>query len=332
MKAKAGDRLLEIVRGFLDREGLGGQPILVAVSGGPDSTALLDCLRTLATTSAAHLNHQLRGQESDADEQFVTSLCQRLDVPLHIARRDVAEEAARLHRNLEAHARSVRYEWLSETAQRHGFPLVATGHTLNDQAETVLFHVLRGTGLRGLRGIAPRRGLTEGVELIRPLLGVRRQDVLEYLRERGLPFREDSSNRDPRFTRTWLRHDLLPLVERGFPGDPVAALGRLADEARQLLRDQQARVEACLQKAEKPRAGEVIVLDVGQLKQLASTDLGELFCRIWEREGWPRGRLTWRHLQALVRLVDQPGGAVQLPEGVTARRRGTVLQLFRQAV
>ncbi len=332
MKAKAAERLAGIVRGFLDREGLGGQPILVAISGGPDSTALLDCLRNFTPISAAHLNHQLRAQESDADEEFVTQLCQRLDVPLHVARQNVAEDAARLHRNLEAHARSVRYEWLSETARRHGFPLVATGHTLNDQAETVLFHVLRGTGLRGLRGIAPRRGLAEGVELIRPLLSARRQDVLEYLRERALPYREDSSNRDPRFTRTWLRHELLPLVERGFPGDPVAALGRLADEARQLLRDQQARVEACLQRAERPRAADMIVLDVSELKQLAPTDLGELFCRIWEREGWPRGRLTWRHVQALVRLVDQPGGAIHLPEGVAARRRGAVLQLFRQAV
>ncbi|MCS6975876.1 MAG: tRNA lysidine(34) synthetase TilS [Gemmatales bacterium] len=332
MTFRKGSRLPDAVQDFLDREGLSGRPILVAVSGGPDSTALLDVLREIGPVAAAHLNHQLRGAESDADEQFVTSLCQRLGVTLHVERRNVAEEAARSHRNLEAHARSVRYQWLAETARRHGISLVATGHTLNDQAETVLFHVLRGTGLRGLRGIAARRNLAEGVEVIRPMLRVRRSEVLAYLQKRGLPYREDSSNRDPRFTRTWLRHELLPFVERGFPGDPVAALGRLAEESRQLLRDQQKRVEACLAKAEKPRAGEVIVLDVAELKQLTPTDLGELFCQIWDREHWPRGRLSQRHVQSLTRLLDRTEGTVHLPDGVVARRRGAVLQLFRRTV
>lgn len=329
MKAAAGTQPAEVVQRFLDREGLSGKPILVAVSGGPDSTALLHILRQLTTVAAAHLNHQLRGAESDADEQFVTGLCQQMGVPLQVARRNVAEEATQSHCNLEAHARAVRYQWLDDTARRLGFGLVATGHTLNDQAETVLFHVLRGTGLRGLRGIAPRRPLSEEVEVIRPLLQVRRSDLLAYLQVHQLPFREDSSNRDERFTRNWIRNELLPWLQARLRREVVGTLAGLAEEARELLAEQQQRVQTTLQRAEKPRVGEMVILDVVELSALSPCDLVELFCGLWEREGWPRGRLSRRHWRMLVALVAGEGKALCLPGGVQVRRCGRVLQLCR---
>src|SRR5262245_54281185 len=140
----------EAVRRFVDP----GQLVLVAVSGGPDSIALLHALSAVAQVQAAHLNHQLRGAESDADEAFVAAFCQQRSIPLHCQRLNVGQQAAEAGENLESTARQLRYAWLADVAKRCRAACIATGHTQGDQAETVLFNLLRGTGLRGLRGIA----------------------------------------------------------------------------------------------------------------------------------------------------------------------------------
>jgi tRNA(Ile)-lysidine synthase len=323
--------LLSAVRGFLNREGLRGRVIVVAVSGGSDSLALLHALHGETQVTAAHLNHQLRGPESDADEAFVAAFCQQHAIPFHVQKLPVAVKAAEAGENLESAARRLRYDWLLQVARQVRANHVATGHTLNDQAETVLFNLLRGTGLRGLRGIAATRDLATGIKVIRPLLTVTRQDVLEYLAGHGLQAREDSSNLDLRYTRNRIRHQLLPLLREQFNPAVDQCLARLAEQAAEMLDDQQARVRALLIDAERPKAGEMVVLDASRLASISRHDLRELFCLIWEREQWPRGEIGHADWDRLAQLALGTATAWDLPGGVKGRRRGKVLQLSRTA-
>ncbi len=196
--------LLETVRRFFTVHCIEPCVVLAAVSGGADSTALLLLLSELRPEGwevfAAHVNHHLRGEESDADEAFVRELCKRLNVPLHIADGTLDAERVR-QRGVEATAREVRYARLHGVARASGAPFIATAHQKNDQAETVLMRLLTGSGIGGLRGIHAVRG--DGI--IRPLLDITREQIDELLRERGITPRHDRSNDDPRFLRNRVR-------------------------------------------------------------------------------------------------------------------------------
>ncbi len=197
--------------------------ILAAVSGGPDSVCLAHWLSVQAkrknlTVALVHVNHGLRGRASDADARFVVALGDQLGLPVTVIRAPVRASAARRGLGLEEAGRKERYKALAARAKRGRFSAVATGHQLDDQAETVLLHLLRGTSLEGLGGIPVRRPLVPGVELIRPLLPLTREEVNEYLKRHGLKSREDASNRDPKFTRNWVRREVLPRLEKRAPG------------------------------------------------------------------------------------------------------------------
>ena len=206
--------LVAVARDSIRRSGMlrGGEAVLVAVSGGADSVALLDVLGALApelrlTLHVVHVHHGLR-PEADADAGFVGGLCARLGIPFHLERVAVRREPP--WEGLEAEARRARYGAFREVARRVGAQRVATAHTADDQAETVLMRLLEGAGPRGLAGIAPVRGI-----FIRPLLGARRADIEAHLRARGLAWVEDASNSDPRFLRNRIRHEVLPFLARG---------------------------------------------------------------------------------------------------------------------
>ena len=178
--------------------------IVAAVSGGADSVALLRSLLGLspggpARLVVAHINHGLRGSESEGDERFVADLCAKLGVPCAVRRIPAAVFRETGGRGIESVARHARYECLQSIAAEWGGRYVATGHTADDQAETILHRILRGTGIRGLEGIPRVRSLSPGIALSRPLLRFRRQEILAFLAALGQPFREDSTNRDPRF-------------------------------------------------------------------------------------------------------------------------------------
>jgi tRNA(Ile)-lysidine synthase len=330
---KGPDSLRLAVRRALD--GLSEAPGVVAVSGGPDSVALLRALAlgVAGPLVVAHLNHQLRGEESTADEEFVRQLHADLGAaganlgPLQATRVDV--RAAAVGDNVEATGRRLRYDWLTQVARDTGSAWVATGHTADDQAETVLHRLLRGAGLRGLIGVVARRPLAPGILLVRPLLRVRRAEVLAFLEALGQPFRQDSSNRDRHYTRSRLRHDLLPVLARDYNPGVVAALGRLAEqaaEAQTFIEEQAARVLAA---AELPRAGATLVLEARRLTAEPALLQREAVRLLWRREGWPDGEMgfdDWARVMEVIR-GDRP--ALDAPGGVRVSRVGQVVRFAR---
>src|SRR5688500_7649333 len=190
--------------------------VVLAVSGGADSTALMLGTNTIAETLGlrpvvAHFDHGLRPTSAE-DAAWVARRAADLGLPIVTERGDVLGAASASGRRIEETARRLRYEFLARTAERCEAAFAATAHTADDLAETVLFHVLRGTGLRGLRGIPPRRRLVPGVTLVRPMLDVSRSDVERYLASCGQEFLSDPSNADAAFTRSRFRHDLLPTL------------------------------------------------------------------------------------------------------------------------
>lgn len=213
-----------------------GQRIAVACSGGPDSTGLLLILQQLSselgcTLSVAHLNHQLRGAESDQDEQFVRNLAERLRLPFHRAAADIRLRSEQARENLEQTARRLRYDYLHSLTEAGKADRIAVGHTVDDQAETVLHRLLRGTGGRGLAGVYP----TLENWLVRPLLETLRQDVLNWLRSTGQLWREDSSNADLRYLRNRIRRRVLPVLAESNP-----SIVRLLSRSAEIARDEEA--------------------------------------------------------------------------------------------
>lgn len=200
-----------------------GEPVLVALSGGVDSMVLLALLRTLRREwrldlRAAHFDHRIR-PESGEEAEWIASICDEWEVPLEVG---VADPVPR---GQDA-ARQARYHFLEEAAHRHLASAIATAHHANDQAETVLFQIARGSGLRGLAGIPPRRGL-----IVRPLLPFWRAEIVDYAQRAGIPYIEDPSNLLPDYTRNRIRHEVLPLLEEVVPG-AARSLVRLSAEAR----------------------------------------------------------------------------------------------------
>jgi tRNA(Ile)-lysidine synthase len=312
-------------------------PVLVAVSGGADSVALLCALAAMkgGHLVVAHLNHQLRGLESDVDEIFVRELhatlvkSNQVSAAFCCERIDVAAQARADQDNLESTARRIRYAWLTRLAQEQKAPYVATGHTADDQAETVLHRLLRGTGLKGLAGIPARRALAPGVEVVRPLLKVRRAALLTFLQETGQPFRNDSSNLDPRFTRNCIRHELLPSLVEQYNPAIVPVLCRLAEQAEEVYHDVEGQGRKLLSESELPRTASALVFDRQRLATAPRHLIREVFHLAWEREEWPMGAMTfedWDRMAA-VALAEVP--AADLPGGIGIRCRERVVQLGR---
>ncbi len=254
----------------------------MAVSGGPDSVALLDVLCALRAPlalalSVAHVHHGLR-PEADAEADAVERLCERLGVACRVER--VTVRRGPPWDGLEAESRRARHAALARAAHAVGAARIATGHTADDQAETVLMRLLQGAGPRGLGGIAPVRGV-----LVSPLIETRRAEIVAHLDARGLTAAEDASNRDPRFLRSRIRHDLLPFMAELTGGSVVEALARSAAAARAVVADLEARARADLERlAARDSAG--FVLDVGPLEaqpiELAAETIRQAAVRLGE--------------------------------------------------
>lgn len=199
------------VRQFIEHQELlqKGDRMLVALSGGADSVALLRVLLQLGyTCEAAHCNFHLRGEESNRDEAFVRDLCQQLNIQLHVQHFDTTSYAEANGISIEMAARNLRYNWFEKLRQETGCQWIAVAHHQDDSIETFLLNLIRGTGIKGLQGIQPKNGY-----VVRPLLCVNREEILDYLQHLGQPFVNDSTNQQHDYTRNKIRLDLLPLLE-----------------------------------------------------------------------------------------------------------------------
>jgi tRNA(Ile)-lysidine synthase len=316
--------LLELHK-HVQRSGLfrAGQRVGAAVSGGADSVALLRLLLELreefgVVLSIVHFNHGLRGKDSEKDETFVAGLAEKHGLTLHVGRGDVGKKAKREKANLEDAARRARYAFFRRLTEGGLVDVVATAHTADDQAETVLAHVLRGTGLAGLAGIHPKT--SDGI--IRPLLNVRRGDLRKYLRAKKQKWREDKTNRDTSRQRARMRKKLLPLLEKQFNPKTVEHLGMLAQLAREdetyLSFAARLRCDA-LSKSE----GESTSIPARDLASSESKALAKRMIRLLlEGERTCAGELGASHVDA-VRILAQSGEngkVLQLPGGVDVRR------------
>jgi tRNA(Ile)-lysidine synthase len=284
-----------------------GDKVICAVSGGADSMALLWCMYLLRdklsiTLEAAHFNHGLRGGESDEEEAFVRRFCDRFDIPLHVGRGQVQPGK----KGLEAAARDARYGFFQTLEGK-----VATAHTADDNAETVLLHLVRGTGLKGLGGLSPVRG-----KYIRPMLNVTRRQVLAFLEEYCISHVEDSSNSTDAFLRNRLRHDVLPLLQRENP--------RIAENLSAMA--QRLRLDEQLLGCEVGDVLEIATL-LQQPEALQNRTVAQFLVRCGVKEP------DSSHI-ALVRALassDKPSARADLPGGVTVvRRYGTLQRLERR--
>ncbi|BDG62042.1 tRNA lysidine(34) synthetase TilS [Caldinitratiruptor microaerophilus] len=336
---RGGKAVLDEIRRFVARRGLlePGDRVVVALSGGPDSLALTLALHHLRTEWGLdlhlfHLHHGLRGEEADRDAAFVREVADRLGLPCTVIRRDVRSEARSLRAGVEAAGRLVRYRALADLAGQLGARRVAVGHTRDDQAETVLMALLRGAGRRGLGGMPPARPLGFGagpeVTLVRPLLAVGREDTLALCRAAGLEPRRDLTNEDPRFLRSRIRTELLPLLRDRYSPAVVFRLAALAE----VMRDEEGFLRRAAAEA-AARHGVTYDPRESRLPVPALTDEHPALARrIVRLAGESAGMsLTARHVEAVLDLARSPGGGeVHLGRGLVAEKVGDVVRVRRR--
>jgi tRNA(Ile)-lysidine synthase len=323
-----------------------GERVGVAVSGGADSVALLLLLTELrkqlgVVLSVVHFNHKLRGKHSDADEKFAAKLAAEYKLAFYAGRGDVAADAKHNKANLEDTAREARYQFFAVLVATGHLDKVAVAHTADDQAETVLAHILRGTGIAGLGGIHPRVG-----HVVRPLLGVRRADLRAYLKSRKQAWREDATNRDTTRMRARIRKRLMPILEKEFQPAVVEHLATLAELAREDEAFLEGLVDGRLRRlVERGTAG--VSIPVSELlgtetetktefntegsestedrerREMKNLSTARRIVRRIVGEVKPReGQLNAAHVRSVLELAEtgENGKCVQLPGGLQVRR------------
>ena len=303
--------------------------VLVGVSGGADSVALL---RSMVGDTGVpdlrvvvgHVDHGLRGEESAADAVFVEQLAETLGLEYEVVRVDLNGEDS------EEVSRRSRYAALGQMADRHHCEAIVVAHTSDDQVETVLHHLLRGTGLKGLAGMPGRQSLGEGLVLLRPLLDVGREEVESWLRSLGQSWREDETNSRTRWTRNRIRHDLLPVLERDYNPQVREALLRVARLSNEAGGAIDGAVSGVWDRCVLEQTPSVVRLCGRTLGGIAEPLVRALLMELWCRQQWPRQSMSFVHWQALAELITT-GTAMDLPGGVTARRNGTVVRIERSA-
>ena len=302
--------MLSKLRAFVKQQNLisPGDSIVCAVSGGADSIALLWALYLLKeewqlSLSAVHFNHHLRGEASDGDEQFVRDFCNGYGIPLYVGSEYVVPD----EKGLEAAAREARYRYFATLPGK-----IATAHTADDNAETVLMHLLRGTGLKGLGGIAPKRN-----NLIRPLLSVTRSEVEHFLAEYALPHREDDSNHTDLFLRNRLRHHVVPLLKEENPrfSENLSAM------ALRLRQDEDALAEIANQKP----------ISITALRQESSAIRVRILERFLKESGVPEPEASHIRLAEALVFSDNPSAQGNFPGGITICRNYDTLEVLAAA-
>ena len=330
--------------------------VLVAVSGGADSVALLRGVAAIRRPGAgrivvAHFNHGWRGAESDSDEEFVRRLATDLGWQFECGRAadsiaEQAQQVAAVNNELptarsEASARRQRYRFLRHTAERLGARYIALAHTADDQIETILHRILRGTGIAGLAGIPRVRRLGEATSIVRPLLDVRRAVVLDYLATLGQSYSTDITNESLVYMRNRLRHELLPHLARRYNprvGEALLRLGRQVEDLKPLFERLQ---DEATRRCVIENSPGVVRVDATSLASFPRVIVREMFVACWRSQHWPEGDMTAEHWDQLGRLVliddaplpgrkvtsAAPRWRITLPGGIRATRRGDEIVL-----
>ena len=289
-------------------------------------TRLRDALK-ISRIVVAHLDHGLRGDSGRRDAELVQTLCLALDVPVVIFKCEAGQLERASRGSLEESARIARYEFLQTTAQQDGLSLIATAHHAADNAETVLHNILRGTGLRGLRGIPERRRLGKEAELIRPMLTIRDNTIAEYIQEQNIVFASDFTNEDNRFTRNRIRNELLPLLEREFNSGVQDSILRLAEQTQELLQSLDAVAGSLLADAILEQTPTHCRLEVAGLLHHAEPVIRHALTVLWLQQNWSLRDMSRSHWTRLTAMLFNPPSSQDLPGGVRAERRGNLLVL-----
>jgi len=301
----------------------GCQKLLVAVSGGPDSVCLLHILVGLqkglgAELHIAHLNHQLRGAESEADAQYVAGLARKLHLPATIAARDVKSHQAQKHISLEEAAREVRYNFLCQVASSIGTDRVAAGHTADDHIETILMHLIRGSGTRGLRGLQPLScwpSPENDITIVRPLLEVRREETASYCRRHRLRPRADASNLSLSPLRNRIRQQLLPLLRSYNPrvAEALIRTARIAGDDLDLLDKESSRLWSEIAR-QQDRS---IALDKDRFLGLPAARQRQLLRMSIEKLSGNLKDIEAQHIEEIIAALSKPvGKRLSLPAGL----------------
>jgi tRNA(Ile)-lysidine synthase len=304
-----------------------GMKVGVGVSGGADSVALLRLLLEMRGERGllpfvVHFNHQLRGKASAADERFVTNLAEEYGLELFVGREDVAARTKRERGNLEDVARRARYAFFERLKAEGHVARVAVAHTADDQAETVLAHILRGTGLGGLRGIHP-----ESEIVFRPLLALRRAELRRYLKALKQTWREDATNRDTKRMRARIRRRLLPLLEKDFNAGAVEHLCQLAELAGEAEDFLEARAAEWIGLSTE-QSGDEVTVKLADLLRAPDAVRTRIVRGTVARVKTRSGELSKEHVKAVNKLATQQdsGKTIQLPGGVEVRRERELLR------
>jgi tRNA(Ile)-lysidine synthase len=325
MNAENQPSLEERVLGFIrEHQLVSGGDLVVAVSGGADSVCLLHILANLQKElklklHIAHLNHQLRGADSDADADYVAGLARKLGIPATIEKRDVKGYQKRERLSLEEAAREVRYRFLAEVARAIGAGRAAAGHTRDDHIETILMHLIRGSGTRGLRGLQPAtlwRSGDDSLVIVRPLLEISHQETEDYCRQHNLAPRLDASNLSLSPLRNRVRQQLLPLLESYNPAIAEALLrtGRIAGDDIDFLDEQIARLWDKVIRQE----GKSLILDKAEFDRLPPTLKRYLLRASVEKLLGSAKDVEMRHIEEMMSLAARPAGKrLNLPGGLT---------------
>jgi tRNA(Ile)-lysidine synthase len=306
-----------------------GDKLLAAVSGGADSVAMLHILCSLRNSLGisivcGHINHRLRDKDSDQDQRFTAELCSGWNVPFFAEQIDVKACAAREKLSIETAGRQLRLEALEQIARQAGCDSVATAHHQDDQAETVLFRLLRGTAFAGLAGIRP---ITErsGLRWIRPLLCVRRKEIESYCRQHTLAWRDDASNQELHFRRNWIRHRLLPYMQQSSGDDVAEKLSTLAQTALSFQQQVEKRANEILKEN-----GDWYVspssLSAATVQQAGPFVAGEILRITLNRLNCGLRDISASHYQRFFQLMNKSRAVLELPGGCTIRKKNDRIQ------
>jgi len=326
-KSNQKDSLVERVIDFISRHGLvsGGKIVVVGVSGGPDSVCLLHLLVSLKERLGirlhiAHLDHMLRGVESEADARYVSELAERLGVGVTSEQRDVRSYQSEHSLSLEEAAREVRYQFFAEVASLVGTDRIALGHNADDQAETILMRLVRGSGAYGLQGMQPLTSWESlgdtPLTVIRPLLAVSREEIEAYCRQHELAPRRDSSNLSSTYFRNRIRNDLIPLLQSYNPRINEALL-RTADSLALDFSFLEQQVTQIWDKVVKVE-GEAVILNAGELISLHPALQRYLLRESVRRLLGDLKDIEWKHIESMIAALGMSTGKqVTLPRGLT---------------